>query len=120
MQAKIIDFASDAITKQLQKIDKDDVKKIMANVTGSKVQTKPLPTSSSIKIDDTKKVNRVASVTSSEEYCALVQNEFNFSSPSSSNNQKKSDLNFTKSDEGSLKKNGMILDFELMTCSCAF
>lgn len=104
MQAKIIDFASDAITKQLQKIDKDDVKKIMSSVSGSKAQTKPPAQTSSMKVDEAKQNN--AGVSSSEEYCTLVQNEFNFSFPSSSalRNEKKSDEK-----DGLLKKNGELL-----------
>lgn len=106
MQAKIIDFASDTITKQLQKIDKDDVKKIMSNMTGAKAQTKPpVQTSSpaqtsSTKVNDVKKPKE--GVSSSDEYCAFLENEFSFSSPSSSlRNDKKGDEK-----DGLLKKNG--------------
>lgn len=101
MQAKIIDFASDTITKQLQKIDKDDVKKIMSNMTGSKAQAKPPSQTSSMKVDDVKKTKEA--VSSSDEYCAFLENEFSFSSPSSSSlrNEKKGDEK-----DGLLKKSG--------------
>lgn len=101
MQAKIIDMASDAITKKLQKIDKNDVKKLMSSVTGSKDQTKSPAQTSPIKDEDASKTN-VSGVSSSDDYCAFLQNEFNFSSPQSSlRNDKKSDER-----DGLLKKNG--------------
>lgn len=115
MQAKMIDFASDAITKQLQKIDKDDVKKIMANVTGAKNQSKVQETSP-LKVDDERKKLNNPGVTSSEEYLALIQNEFNFNFPETYEGQKsvsskKTDLNqeppsYSEEKEGFLKKNG--------------
>lgn len=114
MQAKIIDYASDAITKQLQKIDKDDVKKIMANVTGAKNESKDLETSS-LKVDDENKKLNPPGVTSSEEYCAMLQNEFNFNFSGNAEGQKgvtskKADLNqppsYSEEEEGLLKKNG--------------
>jgi hypothetical protein len=63
MQAKIIDFASDKLVSALQKIDKKDVHKVMTNISG-KVQSK----------NDKAK----ADVTSSDEYCAMLQKEFVF------------------------------------------
>lgn len=107
MQAKIIDYASDKITKQLQKIDKDDVKKIMANVTGAK------NLESSLKVDDGSK--NLPKVTSSDEYCRMLQNEFNFNFSGNSEGQKgvtskKADLNqppsYSEENQGLLKKNG--------------
>lgn len=106
MQSKIIDFASDAITKQLRKIEKDDVKKIMANVTGSKS-----PQNSSIKVDD----KSAHKVTSSEEYCAMMKNEFALNIEGKQGEgpkEKKSDLNqppqYQPEKEELLKKNGRI------------
>lgn len=114
MQAKIIDYASDAITKQLQKIDKDDVKKIMANVTGAKNQSIILETSLTKVGDGIKEINH-PNVTSSDEYCAMLQNEFNFNFSENAKGQKgvtskKFDLNqqpsVSEEREGLLKKNG--------------
>jgi len=65
MQAKIIDFASDKLVNQLSKLEKNDVQKAMTSVSQRfqrKPPAPPPPASSNVK--------------SSEEYCAMVQNEF--------------------------------------------
>ncbi|KAL7049558.1 hypothetical protein ACKWTF_003760 [Chironomus riparius] len=72
MQAKIIDFASDRLVNALQKIDKNDVKKVMTNVS-NKVQSKNSKAPSNPPLDR---------VTSSDEYCAMLRNEFEFLPPS--------------------------------------
>jgi hypothetical protein len=99
MQAKIIDFASDRLVNALQKIDKNDVKKVMTNVS-NKVQSK---SSNQPPLDR---------VTSSDEYCAMLRNEFNFVSPPFDDRQKgilKNKNYDTKlSVEGSVVENGMM------------
>lgn len=112
MQARILDFASDAITKQLQKIDKDDVKKIMSSVTGSKSQAKSQPASST-KTDD---LPRNANVTNSDEYLKMMEKEFGFTSSSAKKDEKTAkseqtiELNDKVADEkdGLLKKTGIV------------
>lgn len=69
MQAKIIDFASDKIAKTLNKIDKNDVKNAVTNVKG-RWQNR----SGSIK--NSKSADNLKNVTSSEEYCDMLKNEF--------------------------------------------
>lgn len=69
MQAKIIDFASDKIAKTLNKINKNDVKNAVTNVKG-RWQNR----SGSIK--NSKSADNLKNVTSSEEYCDMLQNEF--------------------------------------------
>jgi hypothetical protein len=65
MQSKIIEYASDRLTNALHKIDKKDVQKVMTNISG-KLQSKNQQTTSK------------SEVTSSEEYCAMLKNEFVF------------------------------------------
>jgi hypothetical protein len=67
MQAKIIDFASDKLVKSLRKIDKDDVKNAYANISSKLRKGKSSATKDGAK------------VTSSEEYCEMLKDEFNFS-----------------------------------------
>lgn len=82
MQAKIIDFASDKLVNALHKIDKNDVKKAMTNISG-KVSGKNSQGSAN------PGTNRV---TSSEEYCAMLKNEFNLNSQSFEEDKQKSIL----------------------------
>lgn len=71
MQAKIIDFASDKLVNALQKIDKKDVHKMMTNFSGKSKKTDQQTSSNLDGV--TTMTNRV---TSSEEYCAMLQKEF--------------------------------------------
>lgn len=66
MQAKIIDFASDKISKSLKKIEKDDVKNAYKSIS-SKLRK------------GEKSATKGAKVTSSEEYCEMLREEFKFS-----------------------------------------
>lgn len=67
MQAKIIDFASDKLVKSLKKIEKEDVKNAYANI------------SSKLRKAKNSEAKSGAKVTSSEEYCDMLKEEFNFS-----------------------------------------
>ncbi|XP_070497488.1 uncharacterized protein [Chironomus tepperi] len=78
MQAKIIDYASDRLVNALHKIDKKDVKKVMTNVS-NKVQSKNSQAPLNPPLDR---------VTSSDEYCAMLRNEFDFIPPSYSDRQR--------------------------------
>lgn len=102
MQAKFIDFASDKLVNALQKIDKNDVKKVMTNVS-NKVQSK-----SSQAPSNPRPLDRV---TSSDEYCAMLRNEFNFLPPD--DDRQKGILKNIRYDtklsvEGSVVENGMM------------
>ncbi|KAG5678185.1 hypothetical protein PVAND_007878 [Polypedilum vanderplanki] len=83
MQTKIIDFASDKLVTALHKIDKKDVQKVMTNIS-EKLQSKNQQTTST-------KVNGDC-VTSSDEYCAMLKNEFIFSQFDPSKSKKKLDI----------------------------
>lgn len=63
MQAKILDFASDKLVKSLGKIEKDDILSAYSSIS-SKFRKDP-------KVDAGK-------VSSHDEYCDMLKNEFNF------------------------------------------
>jgi hypothetical protein len=97
MQAKIIDFASDRLVKSIQKIDKNDVKRVMTNLSGKPTQEKPSSLALQPPAYDHKPKTLPSQVSSSEEYCAMLQNEFNFA-PSESSKIPKSPSDKVKKD----------------------
>lgn len=79
MQGKIFDFASDKIVKSLQKIDKNDVKKVMMTFSGKPQNKSDKSLQPSVKFDGTSGGGSSGGgVSSSEEYCKMVKNEFSF------------------------------------------
>lgn len=105
MQAKIIDYASDKIVNVLHKIDQKDVKKAMTSVS-NKVQSKSSQEPSSLP------TNRVKT---SEDYCAMIKNEFDFMPPLLDEERQKGILKNKKYDtklsvEGSVAGSGMLLN----------
>ena len=104
MQAKIIDFASDRIVNALHKIDKKDVKKAMTNIS-SKVQSRSSQAPSNPPLDR---------VTSSEEYCAMLKNEFSFM-PSPEDERQKGILKNKRYDT-KLSVEGSVVDSGMMKC----
>lgn len=66
MQAKIIDFASDKISKSFKRIEKDDVKNAYKSIS-SKLRK------------GEKSATKGVKVTSSEEYCEMLRKDFKFS-----------------------------------------
>lgn len=69
MQAKIIDFASDKIAKKLNKIDKNDVKSAVESVKDRWLNRK-------LSDKNSKSADNLNNVTSREEYCDMLKNEF--------------------------------------------
>lgn len=69
MQAKIIDFASDKIAKKLNKIDKNDVKSAVESVKDRWLNRK-------LSDKNSKSADNLNNVTSREEYCDMLENEF--------------------------------------------
>ncbi|CAO1332195.1 unnamed protein product [Diamesa tonsa] len=69
MQAKIIDFASDKIAKKLNKIDKNDVKSAVTSVKERWLNRK-------LSDKNSKSADNLNTVTSREEYCDMLKNEF--------------------------------------------
>lgn len=82
MQGKLIDYASDKIAKKLSTVKKEDVKKIMTNVKGRMKSRAPLaPPINSRNLliaSNGTKSPEVDGITSSEEYCKMLKDEFVF------------------------------------------
>lgn len=93
MQAKIIDFASDKIAKTLNKIDKNDVKSAVTSVKGRWLNRNASDKNS-------KSVENSNNVTSQEENCDMLNNEFELEEKSANEKQKKSLENDSERTDG--------------------
>ena len=101
MQAKIIDFASEKVVNSLKKIEKDDVKRVVASVHSKFQKNKSKKKENSMKLSK--------KVTSTEKYCENMKEEFNFySNESTTTNEKKNEVEssyfFTESSDGKALK----------------
>lgn len=83
MQAKIIDFASDKIAKTLNKIDKNDVKSAVTSVKG-RWQNR------NASDKNLKPAENSKNVTSQEEHCDMLKNEFELEEKSANEKHEKS------------------------------
>lgn len=103
MQARIIDFASDKIAKKLNTIDKDDVRNLYSNISSKLRKTSPKDEVEKVENEKSKEASKMtskvtrpaedkaANVSSSEEYCEMLKNEFTFTPGNSLKPDKKID-----------------------------